>query len=286
MFYNGKMNGQSTTRSERWGLLLKHLRAGLRRTAPFAAGIFAALIAIYLYGVIFPGPHQLTTGDVSNIVGQAMASATPPPAFSATAFQAIAPSVVVVQSYPPSQTNKLQEDALGSGVVVDDKGDIMTSLHIVAGAGDIEVTFADGTHSKAQVTAQQPENDIAVLQAIQLPARISPAVLGNPGSMNVGDEAYVVGNPFGLNGSMSAGVISGFNRVYQLPGSDQQLKGLIQLDTAVNPGSSGAPLVNRYGEVIGIVEGNVNPTGQNVFIGISFAVPITTAGGVLGSPPD
>jgi S1-C subfamily serine protease len=88
-----------------------------------------------------------------------------------------------------------------------------------------------------------------------------------------------------LYGSLSAGVISGFDRSFRVPGSDTQLQGLIQIDTAVNPGNSGGPLINRYGEVIGIVEGIVNPTGQDVFIGIGFAVPINVAGGAVNSPP-
>ena len=133
---------------------------------------------------------------------------------------------------------------------------------------------------------QQPQDDIAVLQASQLPAQLVPATIGNLNAMKVGDEAYAVGNPFGLFNSMTAGIISGFNRSFTLPGSNQQIAGLIQIDAAVNPGNSGGPLLNRAGQVIGIVEGLANPTGQDVFIGISFAVPINVAGGGFGSPPD
>jgi len=135
------------------------------------------------------------------------------------------------------------------------------------------------------VTTSQPENDIAVLSPDRLPAQLVPAVLGNPNAMQVGDDAFVVGNPFGLYSSMSAGVISGFDRSFQPATSKQVLRGLIQIDAAVNPGNSGGPLLNRDGEVIGIVTGIVNPTDQNFFIGIGFAVPITVAGGAFGSPP-
>lgn len=103
--------------------------------------------------------------------------------------------------------------------------------------------------------------------------------------MRVGDEAYVVGHPFGLYGSMSVGVISGFQRTFQIPDTDLILTDLIQVDAAVNRGNSGGPLVNRAGQVIGIVTALLNPTKQNVFIGIGFAVPITTAGGAAGVPP-
>jgi S1-C subfamily serine protease len=158
-------------------------------------------------------------------------------------------------------------------------------LHVVADASDIQLTFADGTQSSAQVTVKQPENDIAVLRANQPPAQLVPATLGNPNVMSVGDEAFAVGNPFGLYSSMSAGVISGFDRTFQPVSSTQKLQNLIQIDAAVNPGNSGGPLLNRNGQVIGIVIGILNPTEQRVFIGIGFAVPINIAGGAVGSPP-
>jgi S1-C subfamily serine protease len=103
--------------------------------------------------------------------------------------------------------------------------------------------------------------------------------------VRVGDEAYVVGNPLGLYGSMSVGVVSGLDRTFQPPDSAQALTGLIQIDAAVNPGNSGGPLLNRNGQVIGIVAGLVNPTEQEVFIGLGFAVPINVAGGAAGLPP-
>src|SRR5207247_7930347 len=130
-----------------------------------------------------------------------------------------------------------------------------------------------------------PEHDIAVLRADSPPAKLVPATLGNPNAERVGDEAFVVGNPFGLYSSMSAGVISGFGRSFQPVGSNYKLQDLIQIDAAVNPGNSGGPLLNRYGEVIGIVTGIANPTEQEVFIGIGFAVPINVAGGAAGLPP-
>lgn len=245
----------------------------------------AAFAALLLYNAVLPAPRPLTTQEVNDVVAQALASATPPPAFSETVYQKILPSLVLIQTKATSTDGK-PEDGLGSGVVVDDSGDILTSLHVVADAADIQLTFADGTELSAQVTSKQPENDIAVLKADKPPAQIVPATLGNPNAMRVGDEAYVVGNPFGLYASMSVGVISGFDRTFEPPTGNTKLQGLIQIDTAVNPGNSGGPLLNRDGDVIGIVEGIVNPTGQDVFIGIGFAVPITTAGGGLGSPPD
>ncbi len=214
-----------------------------------------------------------------------MASATPPPAYSDLVYQVIQPSLVAIETKGTGADGK-PEDGLGSGVIIDQNGDILTSLHVVADATDITLLFADGTKSSGEVTTKVPENDIAVLKADQPPSQIVPAVLGNPRAMRVGDEAYVVGNPFGLYSSMSAGVISGFGRDFTPPNGGLTLHNMIQIDAAVNPGNSGGPLLNRAGEVIGIVTGILNPSGQDFFVGIGFAVPINIAGGALGSPPD
>jgi S1-C subfamily serine protease len=250
----------------------------------FIAGVLAALLAILLYNTLGPQTHALTLREVDQSVAQALASATPPPPFSARVYQVIRPSLVLIQT-SASGTDSHAEDRLGSGVVVDDSGDILTSLHVVAQGGDILVTFADGTQSSAEIAVKQPSNDIAVLRATTPPAQLVPATLGNPGSLHVGDDAYAVGNPFGLYSSMTAGVISGFNRTFDPVNGNQKLQGLIQIDAAVNPGNSGGPLLNRDGEVVGIIEGIVNPTGQDVFVGIGFAVPISVAVSAVGSPP-
>ena len=216
-------------------------------------------------------------------VAEALASATPGPALSAQVYQAVVPSLVLIRASHPGTDAKNETD-LGSGVVVTDRGDILTSLHVVANANSIELTFADGTTSSARIVSEQPENDIAVIQADRPPAQLVPAVLGNPASVRVGDEAFVVGNPFGLSGSMSSGVISGLDRSFKEREGAQTLTGLIQIDAAVNPGNSGGPLVDRSGRVIGIVAALVNPTDDDVFIGIGLAVPIDVAGGAAGLP--
>lgn len=254
-----------------------------RKAAPFASGVLVALAALLLYNALFPGPQPLTVNEVNEAVAEALASATPPPAYSARVFQAIQPSLVLIQTKMDGEDGEALS-GLGSGVVINDFGDILTSLHVVANAQEIQLTFADGTQSRGEVKASQPENDIAVLSASQLPELLVPAVLGNVSAMRVGDEAFAVGNPFGLYGSMSAGVISGFERTFNPPGNEQKLEGLIQIDAAVNPGNSGGPLLNRSGQVVGIVVGIVNPTQQEFFIGIGFAVPIHVAGGAAGSP--
>jgi S1-C subfamily serine protease len=279
------MDEPTTSRRERLRRRWARLRAGARRVAPVALGMLLAFAAVLLYSIVFPGPRPLTPTEMNAVIAQAMASATPPPPFSERAYQAIAPSLVLIQSRVLTTDGK-EDGSLGSGVVLDDAGDILTSLHVVKDAIEILVTFPDGTQSAANLVDQQPENDIAVLRSQHPPAQVVPATLGNPNDVKVGDQAFVVGNPFGLYGSMSAGVISGLNRPFQQPNGGPKMQGLIQFDAAVNPGNSGGPLLNRDGEVIGIVTGLANPTGQDVFIGIGFAVPITTAAAAAGSPPD
>lgn len=278
------MNKPIDSHEQLWRHRLQRLRGYVSSWVPFFSGVAAALVGLLLYNFFIPSPAPLTLRDVNDSIAQALASATPPPAFSSRVYQAIRPALVLIQTQSSGE-DEGRTKGLGSGVVINDSGAILTSLHVVAGVSEIQLTFADGTQSAAQITATQPENDIAVLLADQAPAQLVPAVLGNPNAMQVGDEAFVIGNPFGLHSSMSAGVISGFDRSFQPPESDQRLQGLIQIDAAVNPGNSGGPLLNRYGQVIGIVVGIVNPTEQEVFIGIGFAVPIDVAGAAAGSPP-
>ena len=255
------------------------LRNRVKRLIPFVSGVGSMLLALILYNFLFPGT-QLTRTEVNDAIAIAMASATPRPAYSAEVFKIIQPSLVLIQA-------DLQngEKNLGTGVIVDGAGDILTCLHVINGATKISITFADGTKSDGIVASAQPEMDIAVLQAPTMPQLFVPATLGNPGALQVGDEAYAVGHPFGLYDSMSAGVISGFDRTFRPENSAIQLKGLIQFDAAVNPGNSGGPLLNRYGHVVGIVTGIVNPSDQNFFIGIAFAVPINAAAGGVDMPP-
>jgi S1-C subfamily serine protease len=268
-----------------WLPRLQRLRVRFKRAIPFTLGVLAILSAIFFYDLGLPDTEPLTTNEVNELVVQAMASATPPPAFSSRVYQAILPSLVFIQTQFQNTESGEEDFGVGSGVVISTEGDILTSLHVVDGATDIQIIFTDGTEASAQVVVAQPENDIAVLQPSQLPSLLVPAILGNPNAMRVGDEAFVVGNPLGLFGSMTAGVISGFDRSFTPQNSEQRLSGLIQFDAAVNPGNSGGPLLNRYGQVIGIVTALANPTEQDVFIGIGFAVPINTAGGAAGLPP-
>jgi S1-C subfamily serine protease len=277
-------SGETVSRFDLLRERLRMWRERIRGTLPFASGALATLLALILYGSLFPG-NQLTEREVNDAIASAMASATPRPADGVFVYQIIQPSIVFIEVGFVDEDGK-GNNGLGTGVIIDDAADIATSLHVVDDSTDIQVTFADGTKSKAFILAEMPEQDLAILRAFNSPQLIVPATLGNPNAMRVGDDVFVVGNPFGLYSSMSAGVISGFNRSFQPPGAEVRLEGLIQFDAAANPGNSGGPLLDRNGRVIGIVTGLVNPGGGNFFVGIGFAIPITSAmNGGGGSPP-
>ena len=279
------MNGPSLPVESKFRSKWRRLRERAKRIAPFLSGVLAGLLALFLYNFFFPGARPLTQNDVNAAISSAMASATPRPAFSTMVYQIIQPSLVWIEADGVPGDTGQSDSSLGTGVIIDSSGNILTSLHVVEDSPLINLTFADGTHSRAVIVDSQPEKDIAVLQAEMLPPTYLPATLGNARALQVGDEAYVVGNPFGLYSSMSAGVISGFDRTFQPPGTGRAIEGLIQVDAAVNPGNSGGPLLNRYGHVVGIVTGIINPTEDSFFIGIGFAVPIEVAAGGGGSPP-
>ena len=175
--------------------------------------------------------------------------------------------------------------SVGTGVVIVDKGLILTNLHVVAGANKITVTFADGSESEAHVVSLQPQDDLAVLQARTIPDDLHAATMRSTSGLAPGDEVLAVGFPFGIGPSASTGVISGLKREFRSPEGQRQLTNLIQFDAAANPGNSGGPLVTMDGHVVGIVTAIMNPNQQRTFIGIAFAVPIENAAGAAGMPP-
>jgi S1-C subfamily serine protease len=217
-------------------------------------------------------------GIVSQKVNSAITELQSQPSVAASVYRSVEYGIVVVQS---SHKGSPRSDELGTGIVVDTSGDILTALHVVEGGSSIKVTFADGTVSNASIKTSDAADDIAVLTLARPPSVIAPEVLG--GAPQIGDQAFAVGDPLGLDGSLSAGVVSGLDRSFAAP-NGRTLTGLIQFDAAVNPGSSGGPLLNAKGQVVGIVIGLANPAGNDSFSGIGFAEPIATAGGAAGAP--
>ena len=248
----------------------------------------AGALVVSVVALVRGGGSEPTT-DVAAELEAVLAEATPGPAESAVVFAQVAQSFVVVEVDRAAEVNDARTDrGLGSGVIIDAQGQILTARHVVVDADEIRVTYADGTQSVAEVSTTDPERDIAVLRTDQGPEVLVPAVLGSVATVNTGDPVYVVGNPLGFTASISAGVVSGFNRSLPLD-DDETLDGLIQFDAAVNPGSSGGPLVNARGQVVGIVTALANPVavdgdGSGRFSGIGFAVPIGFAANAAGGP--
>jgi S1-C subfamily serine protease len=177
------------------------------------------------------------------------------------------------------------EFGVGTGVVIVDKGIILTNWHVVQGADRIKITFMDGLEAEADIKGVQAEDDLAVLQARKIPDDLIAATMRSTADLAVGDQVIAVGFPFGIGPSTSAGIVSGLKRSFRSPDGGQTMKNLIQFDAAANPGNSGGPLVTMDGEVVGIVTAIMNPTPARTFIGIGFAVPIESAAGAAGMPP-
>ena len=301
----------------------KRVAARHPRALPAVAAVLASLAIIGGWRLLYPLPAALTQWDIDNAVNYTLDHTAPAPADTTIAAAIIAPSVVRVDGYlspehaaeiakteaaearknahgktpppaapkPPSTAqadDKDHPDSTGSGVVIDEKGDIMTNLHVIRTTDRWVVTFADGSKSDAQVVTVEPENDLAVIHASKTPDEIKPATLASTRDLHPGDMVVATGFPFGIGPSVSSGVVSGLKREFDDPDRKDEggkMTNLIQFDAAVNPGNSGGPLVNRDGEVVGIVTAIYNPTGQRVFAGMAFAVPIENAARGVGINP-
>ncbi len=270
-----------------------------------------------------PAAPSITQKHIDAAVRKTMETHVMPSPYT-RALAAIAPSVVRVQGLPDDEAddgdpladapdnrpaNKLAKkddkagkgkaeppaaesnqearipQSTGTGVVIVDDGTILTNLHVVIGQKRLRVTFADGMESEATLVSAEPQHDLAVLRADDIPDDLKAATMRSTADLMPGDQVVAVGFPFGIGPSVSGGVVSGLKREFRAPGGQRTLSDLIQFDAAANPGNSGGPLVTMDGAVVGIVTAILNPSEQRTFIGIGFAVPIEAAAGAAGMPP-
>ncbi len=178
--------------------------------------------------------------------------------------------------------NRQQGAATGSGFVISDKGLILTNNHVVNGASGIEVQFNDKTSATAQVVGRDESTDLALLKVDPKGLDLQPLKLGNSATLQVGDPTLAIGNPFGLERTLTTGVVSAVRRTINAP-NGFSIDGVIQTDAAINPGNSGGPLINSRGEVVGINSQIQTGGGGGGNVGIGFAVPINTAKEILSS---
>ncbi len=161
----------------------------------------------------------------------------------------------------------------GSGSIIDRRGYILTNYHVVEDATEITVTLSNGKKYKAKFIGADPENDIAIIK-INAREKLKPLKLGDSSKLQVGQKVYAIGNPFGLNSTLTTGIISALGRPLTTE-SGRVIENVIQTDAPINPGNSGGPLINTDGEMIGINTAIFTPSGGNV--GIGFAIPVNTA---------
>jgi S1-C subfamily serine protease len=267
-----------------------------------ATSVIMALAIVGGFELLRPSVAPLTQSRLTAAGNSAIDQRPRPPAASAVAYSKIIGSGVRVTGYggeaPPTPSEDkaeqpkegLEEDfhkeflAVGTGVVIDDQGTILTNLHVAGSAPKLRVTFFDGSESDARIVGAEPDQDLAVISPSVIPDNLQPATLASTQGLNPGDEVVAVGFPFGIGPSASAGVISGLHREFA-DNEGPTMKDLIQFDAAANPGNSGGPLVNANGEVVGIVTAILNPSGVRTFAGIGFAVPIESAAGAAGENP-
>lgn len=198
-------------------------------------------------------------------------------------FQTVSPSVVYITSVEQRRnifSLNIYEipKGTGSGFIWDEKGRIVTNFHVIKNASRIEVTLADNSSWKASVIGVAPDKDLAVLQISVLAKKLRPIPIGESRSLLVGQKVFAIGNPFGLDQTITSGIVSALGREIQSI-SGRTIQGVIQTDAAINPGNSGGPLLDSAGRLIGINTAIVSPAG--VSAGIGFAVPVEVVNRVV-----
>jgi S1-C subfamily serine protease len=262
-----------------------------------AAGLFAA--ALLGGGVALGGAAALgKLGDHTTVIRQeAVPNSSAPVVLQQgkglsinEIYRASAPAVVHIETTTRTQqpsdffgnpfgTTETQR-ALGSGFVIDKAGHIVTNYHVVRGANAIQVSFSNNEHFKARVVGVDPSTDSAVLQVEVKSRALKSLPLGNSESVRVGDQVIAIGNPFGLDRSVTSGIVSAVQRRIEAP-NQLSISHVIQTDAALNHGNSGGPLLNAQGQVIG-VNAQIETGGQSQGnVGIGFAIPINTVKDVV-----
>jgi S1-C subfamily serine protease len=260
----------------------RYLGAGIGAVVAAVIGGAIALALAAAFGLV--GTNKTETQTVS--VTESPSSFTQPskPAKALTVpeiYERDASGVVqvtttaVVKSTNPFFQTPQTETALGSGFVIDKQGHIVTNYHVIQGATAISVSFSNNENRKATVVGSDPSNDLAVLKVNISPQALTPLTLGDSAAMEVGDQVVAIGNPFGLDRTVTEGIISALNRPLSAP-NQFTISNVIQTDAAINHGNSGGPLINDLGQVIGVATAIETGGTSQGNVGIGFAIPSNT----------
>ena len=237
----------------------------------------AAMILIFAF-VIMPA-QQISTPDLIISNGHDVTK------FGDETILSTKKSLTLVELFEKSESGVVRIDvdkinssretgSLGSGFVFDDLGHIITNAHVVESASSVTITFLDGSQYNAQIIGLDKFTDIAVIKVEEKPRYLHPLQIGDSSTLKVGEQVAAIGNPFGLSGSMTSGIVSQIGRLLPSQDTGFSIPNVIQTDAAINPGNSGGPLLNMAGKVMGINTAIQSGTGQSA--GIGFAVPSNT----------
>jgi S1-C subfamily serine protease len=169
----------------------------------------------------------------------------------------------------------MPQEGTGSGIIIDTEGHVLTNYHVIKGADQLRITLSDGTELEGKVTGTDPENDLAVVKFDPKGRVVVPVTFGTSTNLKVGQKVLAIGNPFGLDRTLTTGIISALGRPLENSEENTVIRSTIQTDAAINPGNSGGPLLNSRGELIGINSAIYSPSGASA--GVGFAIPVNTA---------
>jgi len=257
-----------------------HRPARSMAAAMLAAGLVVGSIGGGAIGATLASHRNNGNATAANATVSSAAAPAPSPGSFAAIYQQTVPGVVMISTEIARGGARSFSQAEGSGIVVDQQGDILTNAHVVAGATQIQVTFNDGHTATGQVKGVDQSADLAVVKVSVSQDQLHPLAIGDSDTLQVGDTALAIGAPFGLQGSFTAGIISGLNRGTTAP-NGRALTGMIQTDAPINPGNSGGALLDGRGQLIGVNDSIQSPIEGNV--GVGFAIPINRVKTLLPS---
>ena len=242
-------------------------------------GVIGAAAVILIFAFVLMPAQQISTPDLIISNGHDVTK------FGDETILSTKKSLTLVELFEKSESgvvridvdkinSSLETGSLGSGFVFDDLGHIITNAHVVESASSVTITFLDGSQYNAQIIGLDKFTDIAVIKVEEKPRYLHPLQMGDSSTLKVGEQVAAIGNPFGLSGSMTSGIVSQIGRLLPSQDTGFSIPNVIQTDAAINPGNSGGPLLNMAGKVMGINTAIQSGTGQSA--GIGFAVPSNT----------